>query len=100
MTKIHFLAMAAAVAVIGLSAGDASAASCRARVAGTGTGQGLAGLGTESARTAATIDWQAKVRKSYGHRFANVAKATSVKMDCAVGAILQAKCVMTARPCR
>lgn len=94
------LAAVAAAAVITLAAGEASAAVCKARMAGSGTGQGIAGLGTESAKAAATIDWQAKVRKAHGHRFANVSKAQSVKMDCAVGAILQAKCVMTAKPCR
>ena len=100
MTRIKLLTMAAAVAVTAFATTAADAATCRARLAGTGTGQGLAGLGTESAKTAATTDWQANARKRFGHRFANVAKAQGVKMDCAAGAILQAKCVMTARPCR
>lgn len=94
------LAALAAAAVFTVASGEASAASCKARVAGTGTGQGLAGIGTENAKAAATVDWQANVRKRYGHRFANVAKAQGVRMDCAQGAIMQAKCVMTAKPCR
>lgn len=100
MRTTKLAAMAAAIAVSALAAGTADAASCKARVSGTGTGQGLAGIGSDNAKTAATVDWQANVRKRFGHRFANVGKAQGVKMDCAAGAILQAKCVMTARPCR
>jgi hypothetical protein len=95
--------LATAAAVCGfvalLTASSAEAAICRARLAGTGTGQGVFGAGTQNARTAATSDFEAKARRAYGRPFASLSKAASVRWDCKSGA-LQAKCVVTGRPCR
>jgi hypothetical protein len=95
--------LATTAAVCGLAAlvaaTAADAAVCRARLVGAGTGQGLFGAGTQNARTAATTDFEAKATKAHGKRFASLSKAASVRWDCKSGA-LEAKCVVTGRPCR
>jgi hypothetical protein len=72
---------------------------CKPRMTGQGTGMGLAGQGSALARSNALADWSSKVRAAYGAAFAETQKARSVKYDCRQGAILEAKCVVTAVPC-
>ncbi len=79
---------------------SADAAVCRGRMVGTGVGTGILGQGTTMARRNALADWSSKVAARHGARFANTAKARSVRYDCKEGAILQAQCVVTAVPCR
>lgn len=95
------LAAVATVAALawGAFATDASAQTCRARLAGQGAGQGLFGAGTQNAKIAAQASWEAKAKKSYGIRYAKFEKARASRWDCRSGA-LQAKCVVTAKPCR
>jgi hypothetical protein len=90
---------AATVSLFAFSS-PASAAVCRGRMAGEGTGTGLLGQGTSKARQNALDNWASSVAAKHGQRFANTAKARSVKYDCKQGAILQAKCAVTAIPCR
>lgn len=102
--------LAAAVAVAGFSAtADAHKRSykhshggsyCHARMEGRATGQGLFGLGTANARSAAVSDWADKVNARWGIYYANFSNARGVRWDCKKGAILQAKCVVIAMPCR
>ena len=105
MRSIRRAVLAAGLAV-GLTAAalpatpSAEAAVCRSRMAGEGTGLGIMGLGTAMARQNALANWSSKVSAKHGPRFATTAKARSVKYDCRQGAILQAKCVVTAIPCR
>ena len=100
MSKVTLATTAAVCGLAALLAASAAdAAVCRARMVGTGTGQGLFGAGTQNARMAATGELEAKANKAYGKRFASLAKAASVRWDCRSGA-LQAKCVVTGRPCR
>lgn len=73
---------------------------CHTRMEGQATGQGLLGMGTANARSSAVSDWADKVNARWGIRYANFANARGVRWDCRKGAILQAKCVVTAMPCR
>ncbi len=93
------VAVAAFTAAFATSA-PAEAAVCRARMSGEGTGMGVAGQGTTNARVAALSNWARNVETKHGKRFADSAKAQSVRYDCRQGAILEAKCVVTAVPCR
>ncbi len=61
---------------------------------------GVAGQGTTNARASALSNWARNVEAKHGKRFADSAKAKSVRYDCRQGAILEAKCVVTAVPCR
>lgn len=82
------------------TATPSEAAVCRGRMAGEGTGMGVAGQGTTNARAAALANWVSGVEAKHGRRFADTAKARSVRYDCRQGAVLQAKCVVSAVPCR
>jgi hypothetical protein len=100
MSTVKLATTAAACGIAALVAASAAdAAICRTRLVGTGTGQGLFGAGTENARTAATTDFETRATKAHGKRFASLSKAASVRWDCKSGA-LEAKCVVTGRPCR
>jgi hypothetical protein len=104
MKTIKILALAAAVAAfVGTSLiaveGAEAAIVCKARMTGQGTGMGIAGQGSALARSNALADWASKVRAKNGAQYANTALARSVKYDCRQGAILEAKCVVTAVPC-
>jgi hypothetical protein len=100
MSTVKLATTAAACGIAALVAASAAdAAVCRTRLVGTGTGQGLFGAGTENARTAATTDFETRATKAHGKRFASLSKADSVRWDCKSGA-LEAKCVVTGRPCR
>jgi hypothetical protein len=72
---------------------------CHATIEGVGTGQGLLGAGTRKARAAAVSDFEQKATSLHGARYGKFANAKNVKTDCRSGT-LEAKCVITARPCR
>jgi hypothetical protein len=93
-------ALTIAAGAILSSATPSDAAVCRARMSGQGTGMGVAGQGSQMARQAALADWRRRVEARHGARFANTARARSVRYDCKPGAILQAECVVSAVPCR
>ncbi len=90
----------AGVTITGLTATAEAAPYCHGRMEGRATGQGLFGLGTENAKAAAIADWQYRVSDRWGQRYAYFSNARGVRWDCKKGAILQAKCVVTAMPCR
>ena len=92
--------LAATVTLLSLTARAGAAPYCNSRMEGQGTGQGLFGVGSQNARAAAIADWQDRVANRWGPRYANFYKARSVRIDCKKGAILKAKCVITAMPCR
>ncbi len=73
---------------------------CVATLEGSATSTGILGQGSAMARVAAKADWEAKASSIYGAKYGNYSKARSVKWDCKKGAILLAKCVVTAKPCR
>lgn len=91
---------AASLSVAGLTATAEAAPVCHGRLEGRATGQGLFGLGTANARSAAVSDWAEKANTRWGINYANFNNARGVRWDCKKGAILQAKCVVTALPCR
>ena len=108
MVKMAKFATLAAAAAIALTAGmpDADArrrhssnGKCYPVMEGRATGQGLFGKGTAEARAAARYDWELRASKKYGDAYGNFDKSTSRNWDCKKGAILKAKCVVTARPC-
>lgn len=72
---------------------------CRAPLEGAATGKGILGLGSERAREAARDNWEASAEDRYGRAFANLDRAINVQWDCKKGAVVTAKCVVTARPC-
>jgi hypothetical protein len=91
---------AAAALSIGL-AFDANAASrCRAPVEGAATATGILGAGSAKARVEARENWKATVASLYGRRYADLWNARDIQWDCKKGAILLAKCVVVAKPCR
>lgn len=73
---------------------------CKDRMFGFATGQGIFGLGTQQARSIAIADWQSKVADRYGERYSNMSNARNVVWTCNKLAILQAKCTVSAKPCR
>ncbi len=75
-------------------------ASCHGSVEGRATGQGLFGMGTANARSAAVSNWAEKVNARWGIYYANFDNARGVRWNCKKGAILQARCVVVAMPCR
>jgi hypothetical protein len=92
--------LAAAITLVSLTVSAEAAPYCYSRMEGQGTGQGLFGVGSQNARAAAIADWEDRVADRWGRRYANFNKARSVRLDCKKGAILKAKCVVTAMPCR
>lgn len=92
--------LAATLTLVTSTLAAGAAPYCYSRMEGQGTGQGLFGVGSQNARTAAIADWQENVANRWGWRYANFSKARSVRIDCKKGAILKAKCVVTAMPCR
>ena len=92
---------AAAALLAGLSARDAEAVPrCYAAVEGIATSTGLFGAGSAKARAKARGNWQAAARRLHGRRYTNFRMAQDVRWDCKKGAILLAKCVVVAKPCR
>lgn len=92
--------LGAAMLMSVLAASAEAAPYCYSRMEGQGTGQGVFGVGSQKARAAAIADWQERVADRWGPRYAYFSKARSVRIDCKKGAILKAKCVVTAMPCR
>jgi hypothetical protein len=84
----------------GLATPADAASSCGARMSGTGKGLGIAGQGTDKAKEAALADWSSKVSTRYGRRFGTSPTQRAVRFDCRSGAVLEAKCVVTAVPCK
>jgi hypothetical protein len=72
---------------------------CQPAVDGIATGQGIFGQGTVRARAAARADWEDQVSRRYGPEFARFRYARDVVWDCKRGAVIRAKCVVTAKPC-
>jgi hypothetical protein len=97
-----FAAVFAGVAGVSLGlAADASAVPrCRVPVEGFATATGILGAGSAKARVEARHKWQAIVANLYGRRYADFWNAQNVQWDCKKGAILLAKCVVVAKPCR
>ena len=58
------------------------------------------GAGSAKARTEARAHWKATVARLYGPRYADFRNAQNRQWDCKKGAILLAKCVIVASPCR
>lgn len=107
MTKSQRAAAALAVTIIAAGMPSLSAPSalaqqgprCHAPIEGVGTGQGLLGAGTRKARANAVADFEQKAVSRHGVRYGKIALAKNVKTDCRSGT-LEAKCVVTGRPCR
>ena len=99
--KFAALAMTPAAMASGFAAGDANALPrCRAPVEGLASATGILGTGSEKARIQARENWRVTVRQLYGPRYADFYNAQNKQWDCKKGAILLAKCVVVARPCR
>ena len=77
-----------------------SAPVCMATLEGRASSTGILGLGTAKARVAAVDDWSTRAAAAHGDRYASFSKARAVRWDCKKHAILLAKCVVTAKPCR
>lgn len=92
--------LAAGIATMTFASVADARTSCRARMNGGGTGLGMLGLGTENARSAAVSNWAAKVNARWGIYYANFDNARGVRWNCKKGAILQARCYVSAVPCR
>lgn len=108
-SKSQIVLAAAAVAATGLVAlsGHADArrgwnrvGQCQPAVEGAATSQGILGLGSERARRAAQSNWEINVEDTYGPAYADFSYAKDVQWDCKKGAIILAKCVVVAKPCR
>ena len=106
MTRGVTCAAFCALTVVALMGAQAPAdariarAVCKPRIDAIGTGQGLFGEGTENARAAAISNFESKAASRFGYRYGTFANARGVRWDCKKNAILQAKCVVTASPCR
>jgi hypothetical protein len=102
-TTVKYVALAATVAAVasGFAASNASALPrCRPPVEGTAAATGILGAGSEKARHEARENWSYSVAQLYGPRYADFYNAQNKQWSCAKGAILLAKCVVVARPCR
>ncbi len=73
---------------------------CVAPLEASATGTGILGAGTAAARESARWNWEARAADIHGPRYSKFFRARNVKWDCKKGAILLAKCVVVARPCR
>ena len=69
-------------------------------VEGAATATGILGAGSAKARVQARANWQATARSLYGPRYASFWSAQGKEWDCKKNAILLAKCVVVAKPCR
>lgn len=106
MLAIMGVASAAAVTAV-ISSSDADARRrwdkigyCQPAVEGAATSRGILGAGTARARDAAQSNWEINVEDQYGPAYANFDYARNVQWDCKRGAVILAKCVVVARPCR
>lgn len=73
---------------------------CMPAIQASATGTGILGAGSAAARKSARWNFQSIAADRYGPRYANFNNARNVRWDCKKNAILLAKCVVTARPCR
>ena len=73
---------------------------CMPAIQASATGTGILGAGSAAARETARWNFEALAADKYGPRYAKFFRARNVKWDCKKGAILLAKCVVVARPCR
>jgi hypothetical protein len=106
LSKSEIALAAAGVALIaGIGAAEARRDSwdpigtCQPAIEGAATSTGILGLGSAKARVAAQSNWEFAAEEKYGPNFANFNNARSVQWDCKKGAVLLAKCVVTAKPC-
>ena len=100
-TKLAAVVAAAATIAIGFGSVDANAAPrCRAAIEGAATATGILGSGSAKARVEARANWQATARSLYGPRYASFWSAPEQAVGLQKGAILLAKCVVVAKPCR
>lgn len=72
---------------------------CYPAIEGSGTGHGVFGRGSARARSEARADWEDQASSKYGRAYGRLYFAQDVQWDCKKGAVLTAKCVVTARPC-
>ena len=98
-TKIAAVVAAAAAIGVTTSAPDAPTR-CRAPGQGAPPPTGILGAGSAKARVQARANWQATARSLYGPRYASFWTAQGKEWDCKKNAILLAKCVVVAKPCR
>lgn len=98
--NIALTALVAGIAAMTFASVAEARPDCRARTGGLATGQGLFGMGTANARSAAVSDWAEKVNARWGIYYANFDNARGVRWNCRKGAILQARCSVSAVPCR
>lgn len=97
--RVALAALAAGMATMSF-APVAEARTCGVRTDGYATGLGLFGMGTANARSSAVSNWAEKVNARWGIYYANFNNARGVRWNCKKGAILQAKCAVSAIPCR
>ena len=99
--KGNLIAVLVAASAAGLGSVDANALPrCRAPVEAAATATGILGAGSAKARVEARAHWKATVTRLYGPRYADFRNARNRQWDCKKGAILLAKCVVVASPCR
>lgn len=72
---------------------------CFPALEGSASATGVFGQGSAKARSAARLNWERAVDAKYGPEYASLNRARRVQWDCKKGAILLAKCVVTAEPC-
>lgn len=72
---------------------------CYPAIEGLASSKGILGLGSARARLAAKDDWETKAVAKYGPEYGQLRLARNAQWDCKKGAILLAKCVVTAEPC-
>ena len=72
---------------------------CYPAIEGAATSQGILGLGSARARIAARDHWETQATEKYGPEYGRLSLARNVQWDCKKGAVLLAKCVVTAQPC-
>ena len=97
------ISASAVVAILGLGSAEAGTSwagtdKCHAPMVGVATSKGILGLGSANARVAVRHNWENSVARRYGTTFSNLDRARDVRWDCKKGAILLAKCVVTAKP--
>ena len=103
-TKVFAIVLVGVGLIASVAAADARShwnpiGKCYPPLEGAATGKGILGLGSERAREAARENWEAAAEDRYGRAFANLSRARNVQWDCAKGALITAKCVVTASPC-
>lgn len=106
MVKMAKFTTIAAAGALAFAAGlmtatpSAEADTCKPMLRGSATGQGLFGKGTAEARRLARYNWESRASIAHGDAYGNFDKARGKSFDCKKGAILKAKCVVIARPCK